>query len=85
MAAGRTTRRSVDGELRAADSGLWLEKIVEDKRPLCLLSSKRLEDNWHSGLLSPTKQRLSGVRLPVGRKWELCGNLVSAFQKADVM
>jgi len=37
--------------------------------PLCQLSSKRLEDNWHSDLLSSTKQRLSGVRLPVGRKW----------------
>jgi len=24
----------------------------EDIRPLCQLSSKRLEDNWHSGLLS---------------------------------
>ena len=29
--------------------------FVEDKRPLCQLSSKRLEDNWHSGLLSSTK------------------------------
>jgi len=27
---------------------------VEDKRPLCQLSSKRLEDNWHGGLLSST-------------------------------
>jgi len=25
--------------------------FVEDKRPLCQLSSKRLEDNWHSCLL----------------------------------
>ena len=41
----------------------------EDKRPLCQLSSKRSEDNWNSGLLSSTKQRLSGVGLPVGRKW----------------
>jgi len=44
-------------------------RIAENKRPICQLSSKRLEDNWHSGLLSSTKQRLSGVRLPVGRKW----------------
>ena len=29
---------------------------VEDKRPLCQLSSKRLEDNWQSGILSYTKQ-----------------------------
>jgi len=28
--------------------------FVEDKRPLCQLSSKRLEDNWQSGLLSST-------------------------------
>ena len=28
--------------------------FVEDTRPLCQLSSKRLEDNWHSGLLSST-------------------------------
>jgi len=42
---------------------------VEDKRPLRRLSSKRLEDNWQSLILSSTKQRLSGVRLPVGRKW----------------
>ena len=46
-----------------------IDVFVEDKRPLCQLSSKRLEDNWHSGLLSYTKQRLYGVRLPVGRKW----------------
>ena len=26
-----------------------------DKIPLCQLSSKRLEDNWHSGLLSSAK------------------------------
>ena len=33
---------------------------------LCRFSSKRLEDNWHSGLLSSTKQRLPGFdsRLP---------------------
>ena len=28
--------------------------FVEDKRQLCQLSSKRLEDNWQSGLLSTT-------------------------------
>jgi len=28
--------------------------VVEDKRPLCQSSSKRLEDNWHSGRLSST-------------------------------
>jgi len=41
---------------------------VEDKRPLCQLSSKRLEDNWHSGLLSYTKHRLSGGRSPDCRR-----------------
>ena len=46
-----------------------LRYLVEDKRPLYQLSSKRLEDNWQSGLLSSTKQRLSEVRLPIGRKW----------------
>jgi len=40
------------------------EPPVEDKRPLCQLSSKRLEDNWLSGLLSSTKHRLSGMRSP---------------------
>jgi len=33
------------------DSGCF----VEDKRPLCQLSSKRLEDNWHGGFLSSTE------------------------------
>jgi len=28
--------------------------VVEDKRPLCQLSSKRSEDSWQSGLLSST-------------------------------
>ena len=31
---------------------------LEDKTPLCQLSSKRFEDNWHSGLVSSTKHRL---------------------------
>ena len=34
----------------ASKTGRWVS--AEDKRPLCQLSSKRLEDNWHSGLLS---------------------------------
>jgi len=34
---------------------------VEDKRPLCQLSSERLEDNWHSGLLSSTNSDYLGV------------------------
>jgi len=38
--------------------------LAEDKRPLCPLSSKRLEDNWHSGVLSSAKHRLSGRRSP---------------------
>jgi len=38
------------------------DEPVEDKRPVCQLSSKRLEDDWHSGLLSSTKHRLSGRR-----------------------
>jgi len=29
---------------------------VEDNRPLCQLSSKRLKDNWQSDLLSSTKR-----------------------------
>jgi len=33
---------------------------AEDKRSLCQLSSKRLADNWYSGLLSSAKHRLSG-------------------------
>jgi len=37
-------------------SGVYARMLVvlvaEDTRPLCQLSSKRLEDNWHSGLLS---------------------------------
>ena len=28
--------------------------FVKDKRPLCQLSSKRLENNWHSSLLFST-------------------------------
>jgi len=43
---------------------------VEDKRLLGQLSSKRLEDNWHSGLLSLTNHRLSGRRLPIGAELE---------------
>jgi len=50
---------------------LEMDIQVEDKRPLCQLPSERLEDNWQSGLLSATNQRLSGVRLPAGRKWLL--------------
>ena len=47
------------------------EGVEADKRPFCQLSSKRLEDNRHSGSLSlsSTQKRLSRVRLPVGRKW----------------
>ena len=41
---------------------------VEDKRPLCQMSSKRLEDNCHSGLLSSAKHRLSGRRSPDCRR-----------------
>jgi len=47
---------------------LTSSRHVEDKRPLCQLSSKRLEDNWHSGLLSSTQHRLSGKRSPDCRR-----------------
>ena len=36
--------------------------------PLCQLSAKRLEDNWHSGILSSAKHRLSGRRSPDCRR-----------------
>ena len=42
--------------------------LVEDKRPLCQLSSKRFEDNWHSGLLSSTKHQLQERRSPAYRR-----------------
>ena len=41
---------------------------VEDTTPLCQWSSKCLQDNWHSGLLSSTKHRLSGRRSPDCRR-----------------
>ena len=49
----------------------------EDKRPLCQLSSKRLEDNLQGGRLSSTKHRLSGRRsrltqIPRGRRPTTC-------------
>jgi len=47
---------------------------VEDKRPLCQLSSKRLEDNWHSGLLSSTWRDDVRVRYII----TIGGNCVSA-------
>jgi len=40
--------------------------FVEDKRPLCQLSSKRLEDNWHSDLLSSTVSSHFSSHLHVG-------------------
>jgi len=47
--------------LQPETANLALEEIdqaraliyVEDKRPLCQLSSKRLEDIWHNGLFCP--------------------------------
>jgi len=43
-------------------------RLVADQRPLCRLSSKRLEDNWHSGRLSSTKHRLLERRSPEWRR-----------------
>jgi len=45
-----------------------LVRGVEDNRPLCQFSSKRSEDNWHSGLLSSTNYRLSGRPSPDRRR-----------------
>jgi len=42
--------------------------FVKNKRPLCQFSSKRLKDNWYSGLLSSERHRLSGRRSPDCRR-----------------
>ena len=46
--------RAPHSPLRLAPRSHHQVASVEDKRPLCQSSSKRLEDNWHSGLLSST-------------------------------
>jgi len=45
---------------------------VEDKRPPCQLSSKRLEDNWHSGLLSSTSITCSSDPMTDGSTAACC-------------
>jgi len=47
-------------------------RAIEDKRPLCQLSSKCLEDNWHSGLLSSTAPRVAVPRRAHGDLQRRC-------------
>ena len=59
VAAPRATATRVAAGIPPAErdskgASVGVGVFVEDKRPLCQLSSKRLEDNWHSGLLSST-------------------------------
>jgi len=55
-------------QLQLGELPLSLGEEIEQPRPLCQLSSKRLEDNWHSGLSSSTRHRLSGRRSPDCRR-----------------
>jgi len=48
-------------------------ETVEDSRPLCQLSSKRLEDIWHSGLLSSTKIGFLEGAHPIVAELTMCG------------
>jgi len=44
--------------------------FVKDKRPLCQLSSKHLEDNWHSGL------SYGSIFPVIVYSWYVCLNIV---------
>jgi len=48
--------KELEASIHRLERELRAVQHVEDKRPLCQSSSRRSEDNWHSGHLSSTQQ-----------------------------